>query len=44
MKLTTLMDVYECVKNKSGKEIILPENILNEARKSIDKMLELGSK
>ena len=44
MKLTTLADVYECVKNKNGKEIVLSEDIINGARRSIDKMLELGSK
>ena len=40
MKLTTLADVYECVKNKNGKEIILSEDIINGANKIPDKCSE----
>ena len=43
MKLTTLMDVYNCVNGTGGKEIVLSEETIKEARRSIDKMIELGS-
>lgn len=42
MKLTTLADVYHCVKGDGGEEIILPEEIRVAAKKSLDAMLELG--
>ena len=42
MKLTTLMDVYNCVNGTGGEEIILPEDIREGALKSIHKMIELG--
>lgn len=42
MKLTTLMDVYSCVNGTGGKEIILDDVVIEQAKKSIDKMLELG--
>ncbi|MHB1152501.1 MAG: quinolinate synthase NadA [Eubacteriales bacterium] len=42
MKLTTLMDVYSCVSGSGGEEIILDEITIHEARKCIDKMIELG--
>lgn len=42
MKLTTLADVYQCVKGNSGEEIILSEEIRLAAKKSIDAMLQLG--
>ena len=40
MKLTTLESVLECV--RGGDEIVLAENILHNARKCIDRMIELG--
>ena len=42
MRLTTLVDIYNCVRNLSGEEIILSDDCLNKARASIDAMLELG--
>ncbi len=42
MKLTTLADVYHCVKGDGGEEIILTEEIRLAAKKSLDAMLELG--
>ncbi len=42
MKLTTLIDVYSCVSGSGGEEIILDETTIHEARKCIDKMIELG--
>lgn len=42
MKLTTLVDVYNCVSGKGGKEITLSEDVIRDAKRSIDKMLELG--
>lgn len=43
MKLTTLMDVYNCVAGKGGEEIHLDEDIRLKAKKCIDTMLELGN-
>lgn len=42
MKCTTLMDVYNSVRGIAGKEIILDEKTISDARKCIDKMIELG--
>ncbi len=42
MKLTTLADVYHCVKGTGGEEITLPEEVMTKARRCIDNMLELG--
>ncbi len=42
MKLTTLMDVYNCVKGVGGEEIILDEDTRIKAKACIDTMLELG--
>ncbi|MBE5881949.1 MAG: quinolinate synthase NadA [Lachnospiraceae bacterium] len=42
MKLTTLADVYHCVKGDAGEEIILPEEVRLAAKKSLDAMLRLG--
>lgn len=42
MKLTTLADVYHCVKGDAGEEIILSEEVRLAAKKSLDAMLELG--
>lgn len=40
MRLTTLMDVYRCVNGTGGEEILLPEDIMNKARRCIDTMLQ----
>lgn len=42
MKLTTLVDVYNCVRGVSGEEILLDEEVRTKALKSIEKMIELG--
>ena len=42
MKLTTLPEVYNCLKGISGEEIILDEDIRIKAKHSIDEMLRLG--
>ena len=42
MKLTTLGDVYHCVKGTGGEEIVLSEDVREKAKNCIDKMLELG--
>ena len=42
MKLTTLADVYNCVRGTGGEEIILEEKTRLAAKRCIDKMLELG--
>ena len=42
MKLTTLADVYNCVRGCGGEEIILEEETRLAAKVCIDKMLELG--
>ena len=42
MKLTTLPEVYNCLKGTAGEEIILDEDIRVKAKHSIDEMLRLG--
>jgi len=42
MKLTTLADVYQCVKGMAGEEIELSDHVMTESRRCIDKMIELG--
>lgn len=42
MKLTTLMDVYHCVQGIGGEEILLPDDVIKQARRCIDTMLALG--
>ena len=43
MKLTTLGDVYRCVKGTGGEEIKLDEEVRIKAKRCIDTMLELGN-
>ena len=43
MKLTTLTDVYNCVRGVGGEEIILDEEVMAKAKRCIDTMLELGA-
>lgn len=43
MKLTTLADVYNCVKGDGGEEIYLSHDEIAGARKCIDEMLRLGN-
>lgn len=42
MRLTTLIDVLNCVQGISGEEMIMDEETIRDARKCIDKMIELG--
>jgi len=41
MRLTTLVDVYNCIKGTAGEEIILSEEVMNGAKRCIDAMLSL---
>lgn len=42
MKLTTLADVLGCINGSAGEEIILSEDTVSEARRCIQRMIELG--
>ena len=42
MKITTLIDVLNCVNGSGGEEIALDGETINQAKRCIDKMLELG--
>lgn len=42
MKITTLADVYNCLKGEGGEEIVLNEDLRVAAVKCIDKMIEYG--
>jgi quinolinate synthase len=42
MKATSLVDVYHAVNGNGGEEILLDEDTIRDARKCIDKMIELG--
>ena len=42
MKSTTLIDVLNCVKGDGGDEIFLDDETITQARKCIDKMIEMG--
>lgn len=42
MKLTTLPDVYACLKGEGGEEIVLDEDTRVKAAKCIERMIELG--
>ena len=42
MKITTLADVYQCVRGTGGDEIVLDEEVRVAAKRCIDTMLELG--
>ena len=42
MKITTLMDVYNCVLGAGGEEINLDDTTIHDARKCIDEMIRLG--
>lgn len=42
MRITTLQDVYECIMGASGEEILLTPQEIEESRKPIDRMIELG--
>lgn len=42
MKMTTLVDVLHAVEGTGGDEISLPDDTIRDARKCIDRMIELG--
>ncbi|MDD2533836.1 MAG: quinolinate synthase NadA [Eubacteriales bacterium] len=42
MKITSLMDVYRAIAGTGGEEIILSDELMRDARRPIDKMIELG--
>ncbi len=42
MKLTTIVDVLNCCKGTAGEEIVLPEDIMQGAKRCIDEMIRLG--
>ena len=42
MKLTTLIDVLQCVSGNGGEEIVLDEEVRVQAKRCIDTMLTLG--
>lgn len=42
MKITTLMDVYNCLKGMGGEVIELPQDIVDGAGRCIHRMVELG--
>ena len=42
MKVTTLMDVYNCLKGRGGEVIELPESVMEGAGRCIRRMVELG--
>lgn len=42
MQLTTLMDIYHCLKGDGGEEILLPENVMKKAGLCIRRMIQLG--
>ena len=42
MKLTTLMDVYHCVRGTGGEEIVVSEDVMMGARRCIEVMLGNG--
>ncbi len=42
MKITTLADVYNCLKGEGGEEIIMSEELISSAVKCIEKMIAYG--
>lgn len=42
MKLTTLMNVYQCITGSGGEEIRLEEDVIREAKRCLDTMITLG--
>ncbi|MCM1544954.1 MAG: quinolinate synthase NadA [Ruminococcus sp.] len=42
MKLTTLGDVYNCVKGTGGEEIMLSDEVMTKAKRCLDTMITLG--
>lgn len=42
MKITTLADVYNCLKGEGGEEMVMEESLISSAVKCINKMIEYG--
>lgn len=42
MKVTTLMDVYNVLRGAGGEKITLPDEVIEGARRCINRMIELG--
>lgn len=42
MRVTTLVDVLNCVQGVSGEEMVMDDDTIKRARRCIDKMIELG--
>ncbi|MBR0365312.1 MAG: quinolinate synthase NadA, partial [Clostridia bacterium] len=42
MRLTTLMDVYNCVRGTAGEEIELDKDTIRDAKRCIDEMIRLN--
>lgn len=42
MKITTLRDVYDCLSGRGGEEIVMDAELISQAVKCINKMIELG--
>ena len=42
MKVTTLMDIYNCLRGTGGEVIELPENVMEGAGRCINRMVDLG--
>ncbi len=42
MRMTTLMDVYQSVAGTGGEEMVMSDELIEAARKPIDRMIELG--
>jgi quinolinate synthase len=42
MKVTTLADVYNCLKGEGGLEIVMDDELRTQAVKCIEKMIEYG--
>ena len=42
MRITTLMDIYHCIKGNGGEKIVLSDEVMTHARRCIQRMIELG--
>ena len=42
MRITTLMDIYHCIEGNGGEKIVLSDEVLTQARRCIQRMIELG--
>ena len=43
MRLTTLMDVYNCINGDGGEEIVMDDDTIRDAKKCIDEMIRLNN-